>query len=142
MDLIARTMNTSNSSTAIQINPALLRTPFELNIWLGLFILVTGNISTIGNFLVFSSRTFRARACSIYLIAESVCTFVYFNYVLVTRVIQKGFQCPIIDRYDVICKVREFLSEYTHQVAFTLFALATVDRILSAHRSASKYNII
>jgi hypothetical protein len=57
----------------------------------------------------------------------------------VTRVIQKGFRLPIIDHYDPICKIREFLSEYTHQVAFTLFILASVDRFLSTHRSVGMY---
>jgi hypothetical protein len=130
-----------NSSNTSGISPALLIAPYQLNIYLGAFIFVTGNISCIGNFTVFSSRTFRARACSIYLIAESICSFIYFNYVLVTRVIQKGFQLPIINWYDWICKLREFLSEYTHQVAFTLFILAAVDRFLSTHRSAGMYTI-
>ena len=134
--------NISSSTDATGITSALLAAPFQLNIWFGLFIFVTGNISTFGNFLVFTSRTFRARACSVYLIAESVCTFIYFNYVLVTRMIQKGFQLPIINQYDVICKIRQFLSEYTHQVAFTLFALATVDRILSTHRSMGMYTFV
>jgi hypothetical protein len=126
---------TNSSSNGSGISSGLLIAPFQLNIYLGLFIYITGNISSIGNFVVFSSRTFRARACSIYLIAESCCTFVYFNYVLMTRMIQKGFQLPIINRYEGVCRVRQFLSEYTHQVAFTLFGMATIDRILSTHRS-------
>jgi hypothetical protein len=128
-----------NSSSVTGISEALLNAPFQLNIYLGAFIFVTGNISCIGNFIVFSSRTFRARACSLYLIAESIFSFIYFNFVLVTRVIQKGFRLPIIDHYDPICKIREFLSEYTHQVAFTLFILASVDRFLSTHRSVGMY---
>ena len=56
--------------------------------------------------------------------------------------IQKGFQLPIINRYDVICKIRQFLSEYTHQVAYTLFAMATIDRFLLTHRSIGMYKYI
>ena len=134
--------NTNTSSNSNDVSSALLIAPFQLNIYLGLFIFITGNISSIGNFIVFTSRTFRARACSVYLIVESMFTFIYFNYVLVTRLIQKGFQLPIINRYDVVCKVRQFLSEYTHQVAFTLFALATIDRILSTHRSNGRYKVL
>lgn len=127
--------NTTPINSKTVISHALLVAPYQLNIWFGLFIFVTGNISTIGNFFVFTSRTFRFRACSIYLIAESICTFFYINYVLVTRIIQKGFQLPIINRYDPICKIRQFLSEYTHQVALTLFIFASIDRLLSTHRS-------
>ncbi|CAF0916126.1 unnamed protein product [Adineta steineri] len=130
-------MSAINSSVTTSVDPVLLKVPFQLNIWLGLFIFITGNISTIGNFTVFTSRMFRNRACSIYLIAESICTFIYFDFVLVTRLIQKGFNYPIINLYDPICKVRQFFSEYTHQVAFTLFALATIDRILSTHRDVA-----
>jgi hypothetical protein len=131
--------NISSTSTSSGISDGLLLAPFQLNIWLGLFIFITGNISSIGNFIVFTSRTFRNRACSVYLIAESVMTFIYFNYVLVTRIIQKGFQLPIINQYDPVCKIRQFLSEYTHQVAYTLFTLASIDRVLSTHRSVGMY---
>jgi hypothetical protein len=131
--------NISSTSTSSGISNGLLLAPFQLNIWLGLFIFITGNISSIGNFIVFTSRTFRNRACSVYLIAESVMTFIYFNYVLVTRIIQKGFQLPIINQYDPVCKIRQFLSEYTHQVAYTLFTLASIDRVLSTHRSVGMY---
>ncbi|CAF1003305.1 unnamed protein product [Rotaria sp. Silwood1] len=86
-------MSATNTSNTI-IDPTLLLTPYQLNIYLGLFIFVT-----------------------------------------VTRIIQKGFRLPIINRYDVVCKIRQFLSQYTHQVAFTLFTLATIDRFLSTHRS-------
>ena len=124
-----------SATNTTSISSALLIAPYQLNIWFGLFIFVTGNISTIGNFIVFTSRTFRRRACSIYLIAETGCTFLYFNYVLVTRITQKGFQVPIINRFEAVCKIRQFLSIYTHQVAFTLFIFATADRFLSTHRS-------
>jgi len=131
-------MNATNSSTTGYVSPALLEVPFLLNIYLGVFILITGTISSIGNFLVFSSRNFRARACSYYLIVESCFTFIYFDFVCLTRVIQHGFQLLIINDYSSICKIREWLSEYTHQVAFSLYACATVDRVLSTHRSAGK----
>jgi hypothetical protein len=130
-----------NSSNTADISESLLMAPFQLNIYFGIFIFVTGNISCIGNFIVFTSRTFRARSYSLYLVAESFFSFIYFNFVLVTRVTQKGFRYPIINGYDPICKIRQFLSEYTHQVAFTLFILATVDRVLSTHRSAGMYCI-
>ncbi|CAF4802134.1 unnamed protein product [Rotaria sp. Silwood1] len=91
-------MSATNTSNTI-IDPTLLLTPYQLNIYLGLFIFVT-----------------------------------------VTRIIQKGFRLPIINRYDVVCKIRQFLSQYTHQVAFTLFTLATIDRFLSTHRSNAYRN--
>ena len=128
-------MNATSAVKSTSVSSSLLLAPFQLNIWFGLFILVSGNISSIGNLLVFTSRAFRTRACSIYLIAESVVTLVCFDFVLLTRIIQKGFRLPIISRYEAICKLRQFLSEYCVEVAFTFFVLATIDRLLSTHRS-------
>ena len=130
-----------NTTKTPPIDASLLLAPFQLNIWFGIFIFVTGNISALGNLIVFSSRNFRRRACAIYLINEAFFNFIYFDFVLVTRVVQKGFRLPIINRYDVICKIRQFLSQYVHQVAFTLFSLATLDRLLSTQRSMGRYRI-
>ena len=138
-------MSSNNTNVSVSVNApvskALLDAPYLLNIWFGLFLFVTGNFSCFGNLLVFTSRAFRSRACSIYLIFESFLNIIYFDYVLVTRIIQKGFAFPIINRYDVICKIRQFFSTYAHQVAFTLFALATMDRILSTQRSLGKCDV-
>ena len=136
--LFTNTMSANTTSTP-PIDGGLLLAPFQLNIWFGMFIFITGNISCLGNLIVFSSRNFRRRACSIYLVAEVFFNVIYFDYVLVTRMIQKGFRLPIINRYNVICKIRQFLSQYVHQVAFTLFSLATLDRLLSTQRSIGKY---
>lgn len=119
------------------INPNLLIAPQLLNIYFGLFILITGNFSTLGNIIVFTSRTFRIRAYSIYLIAEAACTFIYFNYVLLTRIIQNGFQISLINRYNSMCKTRQFFSQYAQCTAYTFYTLATIDRLLSTQRSMS-----
>ncbi|CAF4515147.1 unnamed protein product [Rotaria sp. Silwood2] len=85
--------------------------------------------------IVFSSRTFRNRAYSVYLLSEAMSDFIYFDFVLITRILQKGFQIPITIRYDVLCKLRQFVSVWGNQVSFTLFSFATIDRLLSAQRS-------
>ena len=135
-------MSTTNSSAPGYVNPVLLQVPYLLNIYLGAFILIMGTISSIGNFLVFSSRTFRARACSKYLIAEAIAAFFHFDYVCLTRVIQNGFRIPVFSRYSAVCKTRQWVSEFTHETAFSLFVLATIDRCLSTHRSPRKYKIV
>ena len=92
--------------------------------------------------LVFRSRSFRNRACFVYLFWESFTNVFFFNLILVTRVLQGGFQIPIMPRYGVACKVREFLSEYIFQIANTLFVCATLDRLLSTQRSMGKYESV
>ncbi|CAF2497987.1 unnamed protein product [Rotaria sp. Silwood2] len=127
-------MNTNTS----RISYTLLAAPYQLNIWFGSFLWIAGNISSIGNMMVFCSRSFRNRAYSIYLLSKSMTDFVYFNFVLLTRILEKGFGIPINNRYDIMCKFRQFVSLWCNQVSFTLFAFATVDRLLSTQRS-NKY---
>ncbi|CAF2736537.1 unnamed protein product [Rotaria sp. Silwood2] len=103
-------MNTTSNS----IDSAVLAAPYQLNMWLGLFIWV----------------------------AEAMSDFIYFDFVLITRILQKGFQIPITTRYDVLCKLRQFVSVWGNQVSFTLFSFATIDRLLSAQRSNSKFRQI
>ncbi len=129
-----------SNTTTTTIPNGLLLAPYELNIYFGLFLWVTGNIGSIGNMIVFNSKSFRGQACSIYLFCTSIADFFYFNFVLVTRIIPKGFQIPLTNRYDVICKLRQFFSFWGNQVSFTFFSLATIDRILSTKRSNSKLN--
>jgi hypothetical protein len=118
---------------------ALVMAQRYLNTWLGLFIFVTGNFSCLGNFLVLLSRAFRGRAYSVYRIGANLHSLIYIDFVLTSRIIQNGFGFPLSTRHIVLCKLRPFFAEYAPRVAFTLFELATIDRILSAERSMGKY---
>lgn len=129
-----------NTTTVAPVSSALIAAPYQLNIWLGTFLWITGNIGCIGNIVVFRSRPFRHRSYSIYLFFQALSDFVYFNFVLATRVLQKGHQIPIVARFDTICKIRQFMSVWGNQISFTLFTFATIDRLLSTQRSNSKLN--
>ncbi len=115
------------NTTTTTINGALLAAPYQLNIWFGSFLWIAGNIGCIGNMIVFHSPSFRARAYSIYLFSQAMSDFFYFNFALLTRILQKGFQIPIMIRFDAICKFRQFVSLWGNQISFTLFSLATID---------------
>lgn len=117
----------------------LLNAPVQLNIYFGLFIYITGVVGSIGNMMIYRSRSLRGRACSVYLFWRSFVDFIYLNSILLTRILQKGFKIPITTRYEVLCKIRQFGSNYGNQLTFTFLALATLDRIFLAHRSPSKF---
>jgi hypothetical protein len=129
-------MNTSTTN----VNSALLSSPNQLNIYFGCFLWVMGNIGSIGNIIVFRSRSFRNRAFAIYLLSESISDFIYFNFVLFTRILEIGFEISVTNQFNFICKLYQFASEWNNLVSFTLFAFATIDRILSTQRSNSKLN--
>lgn len=129
-------MNTSNMSESV--SSALLAAPCQLNSWFGLFLWLTGNIGSIGNILVFRSSTLRHRAYSIYLFYQSLCDLYYYDFVLVTRILQNGFQIPLKTRFDAICKIRQFSTVWGNQISVTFFTFATIDRLLSVQRNNSK----
>jgi hypothetical protein len=129
-----------DNSTTSDVSYGLKIAPFELNMCFGTFLWITGNFGCINNMIVFRSQAFRNRAYSIYLFSEAMSDFLYFNFVLLTRVLQKGFQVPSIYRYIAICRIREFISVWGNQVSFNCFLYATIDRLLSAQRSNSKFN--
>jgi hypothetical protein len=120
------------------ISYSLLLAPYELNIYFGSFLWITGNLGCIGNMMVFGSREFRKRAYAIYLFAFAIANLHYFNFVLLTRILQQGFQILLSDRYIIICKLREFSTLWGNLVSFSLFSFATIDRLLSTQRSNSK----
>jgi hypothetical protein len=127
-----------NNTTIDDVNPVLHSMPYQLNIWLGLILWFTGNIGCVGNIIVFRSQSFRHRAYSIYLFWAAMCDIYYFNYVLLTRILAKGFGISLMNYFTTMCKVREFSSIWGNVVSFSLFTLATVDRLLSAQRSTGK----
>ncbi|CAF1666905.1 unnamed protein product [Rotaria magnacalcarata] len=127
-----------NSTTRNIISCSLLAAPYQLNIWFDFFLWITGNIGGIGNMIVFRSRFVHKRAYSIYLFSSAVADFHYFNFELVTRIIQNGFGTSLMNRYIAICKLRQFSTTWSNVVSFSSFSFAILDRILSKQRS-NKY---
>ncbi len=118
-------MNTTTSVSSI-ISSALLAAPYQLNIWFGSFLWITGNLGCIGTMIVFGSSSFRHRAYSIYLFFQAFSDVFYFDFVLLTRILQKDFQIPLTTRFDIICKTRQFATDWCKQITFTLFTFATI----------------
>ncbi|CAF0741218.1 unnamed protein product [Adineta ricciae] len=124
-------MNTTSNS----VSEILLATPYKLNVYIGTFLWIAGNFGCLGNLIVFRSRTFFQRAYSIYLLLEALSSLIYFDFLLLTRILQRGFQIPITTRFDPLCKLRQFDSVWNHVVSLSLFTLALVDRILSLQQT-------
>ena len=132
-------MNTTSPDT---VSSALLAAPYQLNRWAGLLLWTAGNVGCLGNLIVFSSRTFRQRAYSIYLLAEAVSGLIYFDFLLLTRILQRGFQISITTRFEAVCKVRQFASVCNPLISLNLLSFAMIDRICSLQRSNGKFDPI
>lgn len=114
----------------------------QIDTYLGLFIYITGIVGSIGNVIVYRSKSMRSRACSVYLLWESIVDFLYLNIVLLTSILMRDFRIPITSRYEISCKLRQFCSSYGNQLAVTFLSLATIDRIPLSARSQSKFQNI
>ena len=109
-----------------------------IDTYVGLFIYVTGILGSIGNIIVYRSKSMRSRACSVYLLWESIIDFLYLNIIVLTGILMKDFRIAITTRHEILCKLRAFCSTYGNQLAVTFLSLATIDRILLSQRSQSK----
>ncbi|CAF1128073.1 unnamed protein product [Adineta steineri] len=123
-----------NNTTSV-ISASLLIAPYQLNIFFGSFLWIMGNFGCIGNMLVYRSRAFRKQSYAVYLFSVAVADCHYFNFVLLTRILQNGFRIPVMNRYLVICKLRQFSTFWGNIVSFSLFSFAIIDRLLSVQRS-------
>lgn len=130
--------NITTSDINNSLESTLLSVTFHVMIWGGIFILVAGNIGCIGNVVVFRSQEYRRQACFIYLFWETIASWFILDCILLTRILESGFQISLMDAYDACCKIREFISLFMYQNENTLFLFATLDRILSAQRSMSR----
>jgi hypothetical protein len=132
-----------NNTTTSDIDNSLTNTLNSITIYVmicgGIFILIAGNIGCIGNIIVFRSQAYRQQACFIYLFWETIASLFILNCILLTRILESGFQISLMDAFDAVCRIREFISLCMYQNENTLFLFATLDRILSAQRSISKY---
>lgn len=132
----SRYSNEMNANSTISMLSSLTIT---IDTYVGLFIYVTGVLGSIGNIIVYRSKSMRNRACSIYLLWESIIDFLYLNIVVLTGILTKDFRIPVATRHEILCKFRSFFSTYGNQLAVTFLSLATIDRILLSQRSQSKF---
>ena len=130
--------NVTTSDINNSLESTLKSVTIHVMIWGGIFILVAGNIGFIGNVIVFHSQVYRRQACFIYLFWETIASLFILDGILLTRILESGFQVSLMDAFDAVCKIREFISLFMYQNENTLFLFATIDRILSAQRSMSR----
>ncbi|CAF1377604.1 unnamed protein product [Adineta ricciae] len=131
---------TTVASTGSGVSISLSLAPYELNIYFGMFIWITGNIGCIGNAIVFNSRMFAKQAYARYLFCQAIQDFIYFNFVFMSRVVQKGFRVPLTTKYLAFCRIRQFYTFWGNQISFNSFVFATIDRILATQRSTNLRN--
>jgi hypothetical protein len=115
------------SLTVVEINFIIQ----QLNIYIGLFIFITGVIGGLLNIIIFTTlKTFRETSCGFYLIVTSIFNVSHAIFALITRILDSGFSINLT-HLSWSCKIRTFLSQSCVLLSLTGMSLVTIDQFLS-----------
>jgi hypothetical protein len=115
------------SSTIVKINFIIQ----QLNIYVGLFIYITGIIGGLLNIVIFTTlKTFRETSCGFYLTVTSIFNIGQTIFGLTTRILNSGFSINLTD-LSWSCKLRTFLAQSCVLLSLTGMSLVTIDQYLS-----------
>ncbi|CAF1274207.1 unnamed protein product [Adineta steineri] len=102
---------------------------------LGIIWLV-GNIGSVLTCIVFSQSIFRKSACGIYFIASSFSQLLAFNFALLYRMLQYGYNINIINVELWFCKARFYLFYVLIANSRYNIIIASIDRYFASSRNA------
>ncbi|CAF1033204.1 unnamed protein product [Adineta steineri] len=100
------------------------------------FVMILGNLGSIFNCIVFSQPAYGKSPCAMYFIASSVAQFFTFNFALLTRMLQYGYDVNAINVYLYYCKIRFYLFYVFVAVPRYYIIMASIDRYFASSRSA------
>ncbi|CAF1152904.1 unnamed protein product [Adineta steineri] len=95
-----------------------------------------GNIGSILTCIVFSQSVFRKSACALYFIASSFSQLLAFNFALLYRMLQYGYNVNIINVELWFCKMRFYLFYVFIANSRYNIIIASIDRYFSSSRNA------
>jgi hypothetical protein len=94
---------------------------------MGLIWLV-GNLGSIFNCFIFCQRTLRKNPCVMYFFASSASQFLTFNFALLTRMLQFGYNIQTVNTDLWFCKIRYYLFYIFVAIPRYYIILASIDR--------------
>jgi len=115
------------SSTVLQIDFIIQ----QLNIYVGLFICITGIIGGLLNIIIFTTlKTFRETSCGFYLTVTSIFNIGQAIFALITHILNCGFSINLTN-LPWPCKIGTFLAQFCVLLSLTGMSLVTIDQFLS-----------
>ncbi|CAF1321066.1 unnamed protein product [Adineta steineri] len=97
---------------------------------------IVGNIGSIFTCIVFSQPAFHKSPCAMYFFASSFSQFFVFNFALLTRMLQFGYNIQIVNTVFWFCKIRYYLFYVFVAVSRYNIILASIDRYFASSREA------
>jgi hypothetical protein len=91
-----------------------------------------GNLGSIINCFVFSQPTLRKNSCVMYFLAASASQFLTYNFALLTRMLQFGYNIQAVNTYLWFCKIRYYLFYIFVAIPRYFIILASVDRYFAS----------
>jgi hypothetical protein len=103
----------------------------QLNIYVALFIYLSGIIGALLNIVIFTSlKTFRQTSCGFYLTVTSVFNLGQAVFALTTRILDAGFAINLTN-VSWSCKCRTYLAQSCVLLSLTSMSLVTIDQFFS-----------
>jgi len=99
-------------------------------------ILFVGNVGLVFTCLIFWQPTFRQSACTTYFIAAGLSQVFTFNFALLTRILQFGYNINTATTYLWFCKLRFYLFYISISIPRYNLILASIDRYFASSRNA------
>ena len=93
---------------------------------------IIGNFGSTINCYIFLQTTLRKNPCVMYLLASSASQFVTFNFVLLTRMLQFGYNVQAVNTLLWFCKIRYYLFYTFVAIPRYFIILASIDRYFSS----------
>jgi hypothetical protein len=97
---------------------------------------LVGNIGSIFTCIIFHQPTFRNSPCAMYFIASSLSQMCAFNFALVFRILQYGFNIPLVNMFLWFCKMRNYVFYIVIATSRYNIILASVDCYFASSRNA------
>jgi hypothetical protein len=113
----------------------------QLNRIVPIFQLILGTFGNIINILIFTRRTLRSNACSIYFLALSINNLFALYVALLTRLLSSGWQIDPSNTYNILCKLRIFFVYISLCLIQWFIVLASIDRFLSSSQTVRYRNL-
>jgi uncharacterized membrane protein YagU involved in acid resistance len=98
---------------------------------------IVGNVAGILNLFVFCQKSMRQNSCGTFLIAWSVLTLLYSNYIVLSSALSRGFGIDPSTTYSVYCRIRRYLNGVINVLLICFLIAASVDRVVVSSSNAN-----
>lgn len=106
----------------------------KLTKYVGVCLYILCLFGTTMNILTFMRRTYKSRACSLYLLFASICDFIHLNFGSLSNILQYGFHYDWTITSVAYCQIKNYFVYVFTIISATFTIFASIDRYISSSR--------